>query len=517
MKQILHIFAKDVRHLWGEILLSLAITACFAWVNAKTWWQGANFQFFRSQMQSADSLLHVLVPLSWWLLIARAVHAEALVGDRQFWITRPYERGKLLAAKALFVLCFVYVPIFIAQCSLLAQAGFHPFEYLKGLLYILLLLTIILILPVFAVAAVTSNLVRMTLTLLGIMLSLIIIIAAEAAYQYKAGDSPSSFSVNDPLALPAVLLIFAVIIVLQYATRRTVLSRWLLVAIPAVLCLIGAIYSSAALIHRAYPNIGAAASAPIAVSTTADAHILDGDRDAKRIDIVLPLNVSGVAADEVWVQDGLKIEIENGNGQKWALPWQSSFGRYYATGQHAFLTLNISRHLYDEVKSAPVMLHLDLALTQARRASSWQTTLTGRDFAVPDFGACSADTLGFETIICRFPLHEPLLTYVETWLTEGPCGSSDGDSGSRVSPASGWFGKAEDQPADFGISSVEERGIQLMGSGFPFAVGPENPEERQTRKLCPGTSITFTQFAAVRHVEAELTIQNFRFPSSAGQ
>jgi len=29
------------------------------------------------------------------------VHAESLVGDRQFWITRPYEWKKLLTAKAL--------------------------------------------------------------------------------------------------------------------------------------------------------------------------------------------------------------------------------------------------------------------------------------------------------------------------------------------------------------------------------------------------------------------------------
>jgi hypothetical protein len=36
------------------------------------------------------------------------IHAEALVGDRRFWLTRPYEWKKLLGAKALFLLVFLY-------------------------------------------------------------------------------------------------------------------------------------------------------------------------------------------------------------------------------------------------------------------------------------------------------------------------------------------------------------------------------------------------------------------------
>jgi hypothetical protein len=35
--------------------------------------------------------LSVLLAISWVMLVMRAVHAEGLVGDRQFWLTRPYE------------------------------------------------------------------------------------------------------------------------------------------------------------------------------------------------------------------------------------------------------------------------------------------------------------------------------------------------------------------------------------------------------------------------------------------
>src|SRR5205814_2563869 len=85
--------------------------------------------------------LVVLVPISWWLLIARLVHGERLVGNTQFWLTRPYEWPKFLAAKLLFLAAFLYLPFFIAQCVLLAEGGFNPTSYLPGLFYNLLLAT----------------------------------------------------------------------------------------------------------------------------------------------------------------------------------------------------------------------------------------------------------------------------------------------------------------------------------------------------------------------------------------
>jgi hypothetical protein len=37
MKQALHIFAKDARHFWPEISISVVITAVFAWIYPNYW------------------------------------------------------------------------------------------------------------------------------------------------------------------------------------------------------------------------------------------------------------------------------------------------------------------------------------------------------------------------------------------------------------------------------------------------------------------------------------------------
>jgi hypothetical protein len=112
-------------------------------------------------------LVNALVLLTWGLLIARLIHGEVLVGDRQFWITRPYEWPKLLAAKALFVALLLYLPFLLMEVAILLQAGFNPLSYIPGLLYRLLLISLVFF-PLIALAAITSDLVRMLLTVLGV-------------------------------------------------------------------------------------------------------------------------------------------------------------------------------------------------------------------------------------------------------------------------------------------------------------------------------------------------------------
>src|SRR5438105_2257009 len=102
--QTIHIFRKDARYLWREIGLFIALTALFAW---------------RDYLWA-----EVLLSVSAVFLIARVIHAETLPGDTQFWLTRPYHWTSLLAAKILFILIFLNVPIFFARMHILAVAGF---------------------------------------------------------------------------------------------------------------------------------------------------------------------------------------------------------------------------------------------------------------------------------------------------------------------------------------------------------------------------------------------------------
>src|SRR5689334_27335 len=117
MKLVLHIFRKDVRRLWPQIVATLAIVAA---LGREDRWRS---DWLASQ---TEGWLNLLLPLMWAFLIGLAIGQEPLTGHRQFWITRPYRRSGLLAAKLLFALAFVHLPFFVEQAYVLAARGFAP-------------------------------------------------------------------------------------------------------------------------------------------------------------------------------------------------------------------------------------------------------------------------------------------------------------------------------------------------------------------------------------------------------
>ena len=106
MKQILLIFRKDaVRH-WLEILIALTLLGIYAhWALHPGLPTAMAFSF--TGMFLRQEFIVPLLVLFWSFLTVRIVHGESLVGDRQWWVTKPYVWWKLLAAKVLVLLAFV--------------------------------------------------------------------------------------------------------------------------------------------------------------------------------------------------------------------------------------------------------------------------------------------------------------------------------------------------------------------------------------------------------------------------
>ena len=125
MRTTLHIFKKDVRRLWYEILVVLALTALFAWLDPQTP-PGLSASSSQNGLMFFGAILRMLLPMAWWYLIARVIHQEAIPGDRQYWVTRPIAWRHLLGAKLLFILAFINLPVAVSDCVILAAAGFNP-------------------------------------------------------------------------------------------------------------------------------------------------------------------------------------------------------------------------------------------------------------------------------------------------------------------------------------------------------------------------------------------------------
>jgi hypothetical protein len=525
VKQILHIFAKDTRHYWPEILLSVAITAAFAWIYPN-WWipdhlDGA-FQHrdpFAREMKYLAAILVPLVYVGWCVLISRVIHGETLVGNRQFWLTRPYEWKKLLAAKLLFLLAFLYLPALIAQGMLLAEAGFNPSAYVPGVLYSLVLLTDLIAL-LFALSTITSNFARTALILVGIFLGLIV-------YRYLTVAHPRSHvtSVASPFGSIASFLIIlcgcGTAAVLQYALRKLWLARLVLITTPVLLVTIGAVAGliarSQTRMDRTYPpQIGeAAVLVPLSYHPSSNGSTLDTWRDTGEAGIHIPLVGSGVAPGYVAIPEAAKVAIDAPDGSHWTSVWQgarpglSQTVREYLPGEEyndaVFL---MPRAVYDKLKLMPVTVHLTLALTLAKAGSVTRIPLPTREFSVPDFGICSPSPDYMRppsqatVFLCRSALREPQLTHIDVVWSDTPCLAPHAEPDPGVRGAA-WIGSLDREPVQ-GIAPVW---TTTQPVDFSNAFKPEGINH--SRYLCPGSPVTFTQYNLVRHTREAITIQGF--------
>ncbi len=207
MKQALHILRKDILYLWREICLVLAITAMLAWAETATLTGG---------------LAEILWMLAAAFTIARAVHAEAIPGQNQFWITRPYRWTSLLAAKVLFVLLFINLPLLLAQVYIVHSAQFPLLSNLPGLLWSQALIILCFSLPISALATMTAG----AVSFLFCAFTLLTLGYIALSGNLNRAETPISVEwVRLSFVICAVVTLTSIAIYLLYRTRRTGMVR----------------------------------------------------------------------------------------------------------------------------------------------------------------------------------------------------------------------------------------------------------------------------------------------------
>lgn len=506
MNQVTHIFAKDVRRFWPEITVVLAITALFAWLYPHTW---------RPEMQMgvvmpASDLAYLtaaLMPMSWWILITRLVHGESLVGDKQWWVTKPYEWPQLLGAKVLFAGVFVAGPLLIAQWTLLARAGFGAFGQLPGQGYDLLLIAIVLMAPVAALAEATSSFARLVLTAFGAVLVLI------ADLVLIGWREIGHFSVAIPDGLTAILLLALIAVMIDaYARRRMGRTRLLLAAIGAAgMGLVWLGYAETLIASR-YPaaqNIALGLSVDGNRKATASGVVNNGVRS---IALLLPVRGNGMGADEAAVVNAVQVRVSAPDGQRWTSPWEGEYGFLLRSGDAtSSLSVQVDEAFLQRVKTEPLQLDLRLAGTEMRAAGTTQVAMASHDIAVPGFGVCSPVgdfmTSSFTSLTCRAPLRDPGLTYVTVQWSDEACGN--GATPADVSGAA-WVGSSSQSPANLNLAAVWSSQIGLSNGFDPDKV--RKPGENPQRYLCPGSPMTFERYALVRRGQSTMAVTDFHVP-----
>jgi hypothetical protein len=388
MRQALHIFKKDVRHLWIEIAVTLLVAAAFTFTAARRALWLADPAVNRNV---ASMLLTFLLPLAWWILIARLVHAETLPGDRQFWTTRPYAWKSLMAAKSLFLAAFVNIPLLVAQVVILRAYGFHPAAEIPGLLWSQVLVTAVLVLPVAALASLTTGFVQLLSTGSVLCLALVAWNIGAPFYRLDVGWRALEW-VRSYYDIGILALAALAILVWQYARRRTAAARWLAVAAAVLVALGNGLLPWTA----AFALQSRLSTQPIdpallridfdsARQWAARALIERGDRAW----VEIPIQLTGIPAGRSARYDGVIMAIEASDGSMWPAdrqPWSHVTSR----DQVLSLQATVDSGFYRKVKDQQVKFRGTLYLTLYGHQRVTVVPFSAPPMAVPGRGLCAA-------------------------------------------------------------------------------------------------------------------------------
>ncbi len=367
MRQALHIFGKDVRCLTYEIVVTLAMVAAYVYFNL------AQTSFFPDDFGVA-----LMLPIAGWVLIARLIHAEALPGTRQFWLTRPYSRGSLLAAKILFLLIFINLPKLVADAMIVHRFGYSLSAALPGLLWSQVLLFGLFILPLAALATLTSSTAQLVFSTL--FLLLVMIFGSGFAF------GPMDWVVHSYTAA-SLALAAALIVILQYSLRRTGMARFTGVVLWLVV-IVGGFFIPLSTVAGLQARLSKQHTDPTRVRVALDSERPSAmsvlDVGVPFTQIQMPLQVTDVPEGFDARIIGTSARIEAADGTIW--PSREYQDSRFGMAESPVWNASVPRDFYMRVKDRPVRIRgtAYVTLFGNRRTTLVRSELT----LIPGAGVC---------------------------------------------------------------------------------------------------------------------------------
>jgi hypothetical protein len=513
MRETLHILRKDVRRHWAEILVGLLLLGLYIHLTLQEPARpqaGLSFPLFRLSLR----LIQPLTIFFWIFLTVRVVHGETLVGDRQWWITKPYEWWTLLVAKELFLLLFLNVPLFGVQLYLLHHAGFPVLRNLGGVLNMQFGLALVLILPSVALASLTRGFGQFVLGVVALFAA----VWAGVAITDKVPSNGMSSAAEGTESLLTVLVLgsFFGAVGWQYARRKTWATRGLLAGGIISVFLVAALTPYAKFVERKYP-MAAGNDWPVQVALVPHTAPDEKKKSEERLSLPdahlrLPVAISGIPADHLIRVDGLRLQLNSPDGAKWDPGWDSQWTEFWAPSEQKYLFFSMKGKDYEKLKSQTLRLYVELALTEYQETQRREIVLEGGKFSDKDLGTCNLNDKVASQVDCHKPFHQPGLM-ASFQPSQAKCESPEDDNWALQDEVSHvWNASQSDDSFDPGLNPVVAYSLRfLLKPAFFFKEGKSGVRSRAAH-LCVGAKLLLGKPEEKRHVRVTIESDQLRLP-----
>ena len=374
---IWHIVKKDVRHTWMWILVVLVLFAGFSYVYSTTLLACCPEPI--RLWTNAYKAMSVVLMIAIGLFLAMLFHAEALPGTRQYWLARPMNWPDLLVAKIALALAVLLPSFMLMMISIVISQGFEIRGHIPQLLLRLVTVPAIVLMPAFALLAVTKNLQQVSMWLVGSVLALVMVDSMLSGHR--------SGRVSTYMASLVLVFLPLIIVIAQYALRQTQVAR---IGLILSLCLVNGLPP---LLPIGFDFAVQQKLAPIKMDASKGRIDFDQKRpmtgapNGKYWDtIYLPVHLSGLGANEfveMWVWS--RVEVHS-KGEKMEKPRLNPY--LLRIRDDYWIGLPIVKHFLDRHANDATEIKLSGGMSLYGNRKSQFAILSAKPIGIPGIGRC---------------------------------------------------------------------------------------------------------------------------------
>jgi hypothetical protein len=335
-----------------------------------------------------------------------------------------------------------------------------------------------------AIAAVTATFIRyISSVLAGVIYLFVVFIIAG----YNWGDSLGAPYVIYYISIALLLMLLAALVI-QYAKRKTLFARLLLIALPLVFVVFALLTPVNLFSEHRYPDVsvGKVTFDPDPNRRPPSEGKLLTFEHKNVVQIPVQVEFPGMSDENFVAVQRVRITIDGPNGFHYASNWIGDDASLYAGGRPPVVPVAVPADVFDKIHDKPVAMHLELGTQTYHAGTPYTVTATEQPFPIPGNATCivSADNGGLE---CRFPFRNPEFVQVAAIVHNGNCGNP----GPLQAPAEAALLPSAMLPAHFSPVDIVNTTLQFGETKVP---------------LCPGSQATFRSAVAGEYGRMHLDI-----------
>jgi hypothetical protein len=383
VRLILHIFHKDAIRLWPQASIFAALLALNGW---------AARRYAPYDPPAPLSFLPLLLPVACSVLLIALVHEEGLVGDRKYWLSRPFPRRRLMAAKILFALVFINLPLFLYQGAIVIAAGLPLSQNWMNLVSLQLFFTAVDILPVAALAAVTRNMVRTILAALITVAAIIALSSLDWSHNVNVSRADGMSWIDATVGGAILVAMSLPVLFLQYSRRATMLARAILAGSLVLIVFFSSLPFGLKWAIQTRLSPGRVEPPAVRIIWNAAGGRVPLARDRTIIDdlvqIEIPIRIVDLPAGASVNVAAIQPIAEAASGAAWRPGWiQGSIHDLPDGGK--FESISMDREFFQRVKDTPIRLYGVTDVTVLATVQTLPFPLPRR-VDIPGIGTCAS-------------------------------------------------------------------------------------------------------------------------------